>query len=79
MPARLALTKPTVTIEPTGKASQAKPAEERYHLRVDGQAKRSFSSLDDAMAAGKQIKKVSPVVVVTVADSGDGSWHPITA
>ena len=61
------------------KLGQAKPQDERFLLQVDGQTKRSFGSLDDAMAAGRQIKKVYPVVVVTVADSADGSWHPITA
>jgi hypothetical protein len=58
---------------------QSKPQEERFLLRVDGQTKRSFSSLDDATAAGRQIKKAYPVVVVTVIDATDGSSSAITA
>ena len=58
------------------KPGQAKPQEERFHLCVDGQTKRSFASLDDAMAAGRQIKKSFPVVAVTVIDTADGSSHP---
>ena len=57
------------------KPDQTKPLEERF-LRVDGQTKRSFSSLDDAMAAGRQIRKSHPVVVETVIDTADGSSYP---
>jgi hypothetical protein len=72
------LARPTkTTAKQAAKPDQAKPQEERFLLRVDGQTKRSFSSLDDAMAAGRQIKKARPVVVVTVMDSADGSSHPI--
>lgn len=77
MLARPVLKKPTNAEEPTPKASQAKAAEERFLLRVDGQTKRSFASLDDAMTAGKQIKKAYPIVAVTVIDTADGSTHPI--
>jgi hypothetical protein len=63
--------------QPTDTA-KGRPAEERFHLHVDGQAKRSFSSLDEAVAAGRQIKKDFPIVTVTVMDAEDGSSHPVT-
>jgi len=53
--------------------NQAPPTEERFVLRVDGQAKRSFSSKEPALTAGSVIKKTYPVVMVTVLDSKDGS------
>jgi hypothetical protein len=53
--------------------NQARPTEERFVLRVDGQAKRSFSSKESALTAGSVIKKAYPVVMVTVLDSKDGS------
>lgn len=65
--------------EPVGKTVQAKPVEQRFQLQVDGQTKRSFSSLDDAMAAAREIKKAHPVVVVTVTDAADGSTQAVTA
>jgi hypothetical protein len=49
--------------------TQARPSEERFLLKVDGQIKRSFSSKDAAATAGTAIKKAYPVVVVTVFDS----------
>ena len=49
--------------------AQARPSEERFLLKVDGQIKRSFSSEDAAATAGTAIKKAYPVVVVTVFDS----------
>jgi hypothetical protein len=38
---------------------QARPTEERFLLRVDGQTKRSFSDKEDAITAGRAIKKLS--------------------
>jgi hypothetical protein len=46
--------------------TKARPTEERFLLRVDGQIKRSFSSKEDAATAGAVIKKAYPVVVVSV-------------
>jgi hypothetical protein len=48
---------------------QARPVEQRFHLKVDGQFKRSFGSEEAATAAGTAIKKAYPIVVVTVVDS----------
>ena len=61
------------------KPDQAKRQDERFLVRVDGQTKRSFSSLDDATTAGRQIKKAYPIVSVTVVDTADGSSHLIAA
>jgi hypothetical protein len=49
--------------------AQARPSEERFLLKVDGQIKRSFSSKEAATTAGITIKNAYPVVVVTVFDS----------
>ena len=58
---------------------QARPTEERFLLRVDGQIKRSFSSKEDAATAGAVIKKTYPVVVVTVVDTDEHSTEIINA
>lgn len=79
MLSRPVLTKPTRKREPASKPGQAKPVEERFLLRVDGQTKRSFASIDDAAAAGRQIKRSYPIVVVTVTDTADDSSHAIGA
>ena len=50
---------------------QARPLEQRFHLKVDGQFKRSFGSEEAATTAGTAIKKAYPIVVVTVLDSQD--------
>ena len=56
MLARPTLTRPVQ--DDTGPPkTQARPTEERFLLRVDGQIKRSFSSKEDAAAAGAVIKK----------------------
>jgi hypothetical protein len=52
---------------------QARPVEERFLLRVDGQTKRSFSSKEPAMTAGSAIKKAFPIVSVTIEDTEDGT------
>jgi hypothetical protein len=49
--------------------AQARPSEERFLLKVDGQIKRSFSNKEAATTAAIAIKKAYPVVVVTVFDS----------
>jgi hypothetical protein len=51
--------------------AQARPSEERFLLKVDGQIKHSFSSKEAATAAGIAIKKAYSVVVVTIFDSQD--------
>ncbi len=61
------------------KVGQAKPAEERFVLRVDGQAKRSFSDKAEALRRGQEIKKSFPVVVVTVLDPQEGSSEVVEA
>jgi hypothetical protein len=48
---------------------QARPIEERFLLRVDGQMKSSFSSKETAVTAGAKIKKAYPIVVVTIVDT----------
>lgn len=60
----------TIEQKPVG---QSRPKEERYMLRVDNQAKRSFESKESAMTAGDVIKKAFPIVMVSVFDSKDGS------
>src|SRR4029450_1605730 len=47
---------------------QARPIEERFLLRVDGQMKSSFSSKETAVTAGAKIKKAYPIGGVTGAD-----------
>ena len=56
---------------------QPRPTEERFWLRVDGQMKRSFSSKEPAMTAGRAIKKAFPVVVVTLEDTKDGGIETV--
>lgn len=78
MLARPTLTKPEQPAANKPKA-QARPIEERFLLRVDGQFKRSFSSKEAAMAAGGVIKKGFPLVMVTVEDTKDGSIEVVKA
>ena len=61
---------------PTG---QVRPVDERFVLRVDGQAKRSFSSKGPATTTGNAIKKAFPVVVVTIEDAADGTVDIVKA
>ena len=56
---------------------QTRPVEQRFHLKVDGQFKRSFDSEDAAKTAGTAIKKAYPVVVVTVVDSQEHNTEMI--
>jgi hypothetical protein len=78
MLARPTLTKP-VQDDASKPMTQARPTEERFLLRVDGQIKRSFSSKEDAATAGAVIKKTYPVVVVTVVDTDEHSTEIIKA
>lgn len=56
---------------------QPRPAEQRFLLKVDGQAKRSFAEKEAAVRVGSEIKRKYPVVIVTVTDSADGSTETI--
>ena len=77
------LSRPTLTRSAQEGASkpkmQARPTEERFLLRVDGQIKRSFSVKEDATTAGAVIKKAYPVVVVTVVDTDEHTTEIINA
>ncbi len=79
MLARPTLTKPPDQDGGQKPAGQARPTEERFLLRVDGQTKRSFSSKEPAATAGAAVKKAYPVVMVTVVDTKDGTVEVITA
>ena len=76
MLARPTLTKPAQESAKKPK-TQARPTEERFLLKVDGQMKCSFSGKDDAVSAGAKIKKAYPIVVVTVVDTKDGTTEII--
>ncbi len=56
----------------------ARPAEERYRLRVDGQEKKSFADREAAVAAGQVIKKAFPNVNVAVLDAQTGERETMT-
>ena len=78
MLARPTLTRPVKDGVSTPK-SQARPTEERFLLKVDGQIKRSFSSKEAAATAGAAIKKAYPGVVVTVVNSQEHKTEFINA
>ena len=76
------LARPTLTKRPDQDddrkpVGQARPIEERYLLRVDGQTKRSFSSKEAAASAGATVKKAHPIVMVTIVDTEDGTSEGI--
>jgi hypothetical protein len=80
------LARPTLTKKPGPDQAaaeqpkgQARPKEERFLFRVDGQTKRSFSSKDPAMTAGAAVKKAYPVVMVTIVDTDDGTIEVVKA
>jgi hypothetical protein len=77
------LARPTLTRPAQEDASkpktQARPTEERFLLKVDGQIKRSFSSKEAAAAAGAVVKKAHPIVVVTVVDTEKHTTEIINA
>jgi hypothetical protein len=56
----------------------ARPVEERYRLRVDGQEKKSFKDKEAAVTAGQVIKKAYPVVNVTVVDAETGDRETLS-
>jgi hypothetical protein len=78
MLARPTLTRPVQDGVSTPK-TQARPTEERFLLRVDGQIKRSFSSKEAAATAGAVVKQAYPVVVVTVVDTEKHTTEIINA
>jgi len=78
MLARPTLTRPAQD-DASKPKSQARPTEERFLLKVDGQIKRSFSSKGDAATAGAVIKKAYPLVVVTVVDTDEHTTEIINA
>ena len=59
--------------------TQARPSDERYVLKVDGQAKRSFANKDAALRLGAEIKGKYPVVVVSVADTTQATTEIVGA
>ena len=79
MPARPTLTKRTDHDDDQKPVGQARPTEERFLLRVDGQTKRSFKSKEAAATAGAAVKKAYPVVMVTVLDTKDGTIEIVKA
>ena len=78
MLARPTLTKPAQE-DVSKPKTQARPTEEQFLLRVDGQIKRSFSSKEQAATAGAVIKKAYPLVVVTVVDTDEHTTEIINA
>jgi hypothetical protein len=57
-------------------SGQAKPSLQRFHLKVDGQTKSSFSTLKGAEKVGLEIKKAHPMVqCVFVRRRANGDWH----
>jgi hypothetical protein len=78
MLARPTLTKPAQE-DASKPKTQARPTEERFLLRVDGQIKRSFGSKDQAATAGAAIKKAYPIVVVSVVDTEEHTTDIINA
>ena len=79
MLARPSLTKRPDQDDDQKPVGQARPTEERFLLRVDGQTKRSFSSKEAAVTAGTAVKKAYPIVMVTVLDTKDGSIEVVNA
>jgi len=77
MLARPTLKRPDDHLESRPAATQAKPTEERFLVKVDGQTKRSFQSKDAAVRYGAEIKSKFPVVVVTVTDTGEGTSETV--
>jgi hypothetical protein len=73
MLARATLKRPEEPAERRPQATQKRPTEERFLVKVDGQPKRSFDDKDAATRFGAEIKNKYPVVVVTVTDTSDGA------
>jgi hypothetical protein len=51
---------------------QGKPSFHQFLLKVDGQTKDSFTTIEAAEKAGLKIKEAHPVVQVSVYDSIEG-------
>ncbi len=79
MPPRPTLTKPPGEDDSSKPRTQARPTEERFLLRVDGQVKRSFGSKEPAATAGAVIKKAFPLVVVSIVDTEEHTTEIINA
>ncbi len=79
MLARPTLTKPSAEDDSSKPKTQARPKEERFLLRVDGQVKRSFPSKEPAVTAGTVIKKAFPIVVVSVVDTEEHTTEIVNA
>jgi len=77
MRARPTLTKRPDQDDDPKPVGQARPTEERFLLRVDGQTKRSFSSKEAAATAGAAVKKAYPIVMATIVDTEDGTSEDI--
>jgi len=71
---RPTLTKTRATQEtaPEIAVGQTKPSLQRFRLKVDGQTKDSFTTLEQAEKVGLHIKKTHPIVQVSVYDSVEG-------
>jgi len=52
---------------------QIRRNEDRFLLKIDGQAKRSYADKEAAIKAGKEIKQKYPVVKAAVFDSKEGT------
>jgi len=53
------------------RASQRTRTEARYRLQVDRQTKRSFDTMEAAEAAGAAIKRLHPIIQVSIYDAID--------
>lgn len=61
---------PAEIAEPAEKRSQVKRTPEgRYQLQIDRQTKRYYATSEEAVEAGRVIKKAHPIVQVAVYDS----------
>jgi hypothetical protein len=76
MPAKDTWTKPFDQKDEGRPNPHARPAEERYRLRVDSQFKQSFKT-KEAATAGGVIKKAYPVVMVTIVDGETGATDTV--
>jgi hypothetical protein len=78
---RSILTKPHIKKEdaPDVITGQGKPSFQQFQLKVDGQTKASFATLEAAQKVGLKIKTAHPIVQVSVYDSLKGGITIITA
>ena len=58
---------------------QRKQAEQRYRLQVDRQTKKTFTTMEEAEAAGRLIKNAHAIVQVSVYDAVDFTNKAIEA